>query len=155
MATTTFSYSTFLRSPSQVAPALDTMDVILERRDDENLVLMRAGRFEASQTGTRLLARSLAIIARRYPELAEEALRDELPWLRWLPENEQADCLRELLADLLAGADTGHLLPFARDYWGWRSTAEVRSDPALAESLKGPFAGDGGVVPRPLPPENA
>lgn len=153
MATTTFPYSTFLRSPSQVAPALDTMDVILERRDDENLVLMRAGRFEASQTGLRLLARSLAIVARNHRDLAEEALREELPWLHWLPENEQADCIKELLADLMAGADTGHLIPFAQDYWSWKSTAEVWSDPELVERITGPFAGDGGEVKRPLPPE--
>jgi hypothetical protein len=37
---------------------------------------------------------------------AEEALADELPWLRWLPEEERRLCIRELLADLRAGAET-------------------------------------------------
>ncbi|MFY1635304.1 hypothetical protein ACN27F_18855 [Solwaraspora sp. WMMB335] len=32
----------FLRGPSQVLPSLADADVILERRDEENLVLMRA-----------------------------------------------------------------------------------------------------------------
>lgn len=104
----------------------------LERGDDENLVLMRVpgasrphsqvcvcwpGPWRSSRGNTRTSPR--------------EALREELPWLPWLPESERNDCLRELLANLLAGADTGHLIPFAQGYWSWKSTAEVRSDPEL------------------------
>jgi hypothetical protein len=120
-------YSAFLRGPSQVLPSLDNADVILVRRDEENLVLMRAERFEAAATGLRFAARSLAILARRQHDLAEEALGEELPWLTWLPEPERATCLRELLADLVAGAETGLLTPFARSLASWRSTAEAWS----------------------------
>jgi PHD/YefM family antitoxin component YafN of YafNO toxin-antitoxin module len=126
-----------------VLPTLDDADVILERRDEENLVLMRAERFEAVSSGLRIAARSLAILARRDAGLAEEVLAEELPWLHWLPEHERAACVRELLADLVAGADTGLLLPFARNLASWRATAEVWSDPRLAHDLRGPFPGDG------------
>ena len=44
----TFPYSAFLRGPTRVLPSLIDADVVLERRDEENLVLMRAERFEAS-----------------------------------------------------------------------------------------------------------
>jgi hypothetical protein len=155
MATTTFPYSSFLRGPSQVLPALADSAVILERRDDGNLVLMRQDRFEASEEGVRLMARSFKILNRRYPELAEEVLAEELSWLHWLPENERVECVKELLADLIAGADTGLLLPFLHNFWSWRSTAEVWSDPELARELKGPFAGDGELIERPFPPEEA
>jgi hypothetical protein len=132
-----------------VLPSLADADVILERRDEENLVLMRAERFEAAATGLRFAARSLAILARRQRGLAEEALAEELPWLTWLPESERDACVKELLADLVAGAETGLLLPFARNLASWRSTAEVWSDPVLARRLQGPFEGDGLVVERP------
>jgi hypothetical protein len=149
MTVQSFPYSSFLRGPSQVLPSLAEADVMLERRDEENLVLTRAERFEAVATGLRIAARSLAILARRHRDLAEEALAEELPWLTWLPAEERPICVRELLSDLVAGADTGLLVPFARNLVSWRSTAEAWSDPRLARELQGPFEGDGPVIERP------
>jgi hypothetical protein len=150
MATKSFSYSAFLRGPSQVLPSLDDADVILERRDEENLVLMRSERFEAGAESLHIAARALAVINRRYPDLAAEVMAEELPWLRWLPNEEQPECVAELLGHLTAGADTGLLLPFSRALTSWRSTAEVWSDPNLARRLQGPFEGDGADVERPM-----
>ncbi|MFI1416965.1 hypothetical protein ACH4VX_03075 [Streptomyces sp. NPDC020731] len=96
-----------------------------------------------------LAARSLAILADRHQPPAEEALAEELPWLHWLPEHERHTCVRELLADLIAGADTGLLLLFARSLASWRSTAEAWSDPQMASELQGPFPGDGPELSRP------
>ncbi|WP_033344527.1 hypothetical protein [Catenuloplanes japonicus] len=149
MSVQSFPYSAFLRGPSQILPSLTDADVILERRDEENLILSRAERFEAAATGLRFAARSLAILARRHRALAEEALAEELPWLTWLPAEERITCVRELLADLMAGADTGLLVPFARNLASWRSTAEAWSDPQVARELQGPFSGDGPAIGRP------
>jgi hypothetical protein len=149
MATKSFPYSMFLRGPSQVLPTLDNADVVLERRDDEDLILMRAERFEAGTASLRIAARALAIIARRNGDLAEEVLTEELPWVTWLPAAERHECIQELLTHLVAGADTGELLPFGRALASWRSTAIVWSDPRLARELQGPFPGDGPEVPRP------
>ncbi|MFC4533308.1 hypothetical protein [Sphaerisporangium dianthi] len=149
MATKSFPYSAFLRGPSQVLPSLDDADVILERRDDENLILMRAERFEAGVSTLRIAARALAILARRNSDLAEEVLTEELPWTTWLPDTERHACVAELLGHLVAGADTGELVPFSRALTSWRSTAIAWSDPQLAHDLQGPFSGDGGEVTRP------
>jgi hypothetical protein len=149
MATKSFPYSTFLRGPSEVLPTLDHADVVLERRDDENIILMRAERFEAGAASLRIAARALAIVARRNSDLAEEVLAEELPWLTWLPDTERHACVHELLNHLIAGADTGELLPFARSLTSWRSTAVIWSDPELARDLQGPFPGDGPEVARP------
>lgn len=149
MVTKNFQYSAFLRGPSQVLPSLDHADIILERRDDENLVLMRMERFQAGSDSLHIAARALAIVARRNMSLAEEVLAEELPWLTWLPETERQECVRELLGQLMAGADTGELLPFGRALTSWRSTAVIWSDPELAGDLQGPFPGDGPEVTRP------
>jgi hypothetical protein len=72
-----------------------------------------------------------------------------------LPTLDDADVVLErrdeenLLRQLVAGADTGLLVPFARSLTSWRSTAEVWSDPQLARGLQGPFPGDGGEAVRP------
>jgi hypothetical protein len=134
-----FPFSDLIRKQTSVFPALDDADVILERRDAENLVLSRSERFEAKETATRLLARTLAIIARSNRSLAEEVFAEELPWLKWLPETGRTEAVTELLDQLIAGADTGLFIPFARDLIAWRSTAEIYAQPELARRLAGPF----------------
>lgn len=150
MATRTFPFSTLINKQTSVFPALDDADVILERRDAENLVLMRSERFQAMADGLSLAAKSLAVIARTNRALAEEVFAEELPWLAWLPAEGRAECVSELLDHLLAGAETGLLLPFARALREWKSTAEVYSDPELARRLRGPFSTEGAEdLPRP------
>jgi PHD/YefM family antitoxin component YafN of YafNO toxin-antitoxin module len=150
MATRTFPFSTLINKQTSVFPALDDADVILERRDAENLVLMRSERFQAMVDGLALAAKSLAVIARTKRALAEEVFAEELPWLVWLPAEARVECVAELLDHLLAGADTGLLLPFARALREWKSTAEIYSDPELAHRLRGPFTTDAAEdLPRP------
>lgn len=102
---------------------------------------MREERFEVPLGGMRLAARPPAVLADRHRPPAEKALTEELPWLHWLPESERHSCVRELPADLIAGAGTG-LLPFARSLASWRSTAEAWSDPQVVNELQVPFTGD-------------
>ncbi|MEV5836768.1 hypothetical protein [Nocardia sp. NPDC052112] len=149
MGTRTFPFSTLINKQTSVFPALEDADVILERRDAENLVLMRSERFEAMVKGLGLAARSLAIIARVNRSLAEEVFAEELPWLVWLPEQARPQCVKELLDHLLAGSETGLLLPFARALREWQSTAEIYSDPELARRLRGPFDTTGAVDAEP------
>jgi len=150
VTTRTFPFSTLINKQTSVFPALDDADVILERRDAENLVLMRSERFQAMADGLSLAAKSLALIARTNRRLAEEVFAEELPWLVWLPVEARFECVSELLDHLLAGAETGLLLPFARALREWKSTAEVYSDPELARRLRGPFTTEDATdVPRP------
>lgn len=140
----TFPFSALARERNEVFPELDVADVLLERRDAENVWLVRDERYQAARAALLTLARSMTIVARSNRVLAEEALAEDLPWLTWLPENERLQCVRELLAHLLAGADTGELLPYARARRSWTSTALAWSDPEIARDLVNPFDGSGG-----------
>lgn len=155
MATRTFPFSTLINKQTSIFPALDDADVILERRGAEDLVLMRSERFTAMTEGLRLASRSLSVIARENKELAEEVFAEELAWLTWLPADGRAECVTELLNHLLAGADTGLFLPFARALLEWKSTAEIYSDPELAMRLRGPFeTAASAEVTRPVRPSH-
>ncbi|GAB1817871.1 hypothetical protein [Herbidospora sp. RD11066] len=142
----TFPFSALARERNEVFPQLDAADVLLERRDAENVWLVRDERYQAARGALLTLARSMAIVARANQALAEEALSEDLPWLAWLPESERLQCVRELLAHLLAGADTGELLPYARARKSWTATALVWSDPETARELAHPFDGSGGRI---------
>lgn len=148
MPASTFSYSGFLRGPSEILPALEVGDVLLERRDGDDLVLSTRTRSVALHEGLGVGASALRSIARVHMDVLREALADELPWLRWLPEEDQATCLRELTDDLAAGVDTDSFVRFQMDLAAWRNTAQVWADPVLAERLQSDFQRDAGRVER-------
>lgn len=87
--TTRYSYSAFLRSPTSVLPRLETEDVVLERRNETNLVLTIEPRAGARAEGTAVTGRLLADLERERPEVLAELLERELPWLDWLPAEER------------------------------------------------------------------
>jgi hypothetical protein len=107
MATKTHSYSSFLRTPSQVLPDLVVGDVVLERRDEESLVVTRQDRFEAMRFGMAVSARMLRMLSKTDPESVANLMTEQMPWLGWLPTPERVECLNEILFNLDAGAETG------------------------------------------------
>jgi hypothetical protein len=145
----THPYSTFLRAPSQVLPDLEDGDVLLERRDEQAIVVSRQDRYSAFMLGLEVSSRVFRSLVKIDPEHVASALAEEMPWLDWLPPHERLDCVNELLSNLGAGADTGTLEPFSRAVSEWRHTAEVWADPELAKRLSSRFAGDGPVLDRP------
>ena len=81
------------------------------------------------------VTRVLAVLAAARPDLAADALTQTLPWMAWLPAEEKRSCVEELLSDLLAGAETGELRPFALGLAAWRSTAVAWADPEVRLAL--------------------
>ncbi len=143
------SYSEFLRSSSSTVARLNAGDIVLERRDGEDLLLTTLGRSAALKEGLGFGADVLRRLANQDRELLSDLLVDQLPWLRWLPEPDRTECVRELVDDLAASVDTDNFIRFHQDLVAWRNTAEVWSDPARAEQLAGPFGEHGGEVERP------
>ena len=83
------------------------------------------------------------------PAVVEEVLREELPWIAWLPVDEQSHCVAELLTDLGAGLSVENFSRFHDDMVAWRSTSAVWADPTLAEDLQRELNGNAGSVERP------
>ncbi|MGW6333575.1 hypothetical protein [Nocardia rhamnosiphila] len=132
-------FSDLSQSQTSVFALLADLDMLLEREDAENVVLIREDRYRAMSGALQLAARSLGPIAKANPQLAEDALVEELPWLRSLPSEHRPEAIEELLGDLLAGADTGHYLPLLRNLIAWKHTAEIYTNPALVTELSGPL----------------
>jgi hypothetical protein len=149
MPQTRHPYSFFLRGPSKVLPDLTYGDVILERRDDVNLVLTNETRDHARAVGMETSGGILARLAQNQPRVLVELLAEQLPWLRWLPDDERPQAIDEIIGELLAGASTGNLEPFGFALNEWRETATIWSNPELARRLHGPFPGDGPEILAP------
>ncbi len=149
MGSASVPYSTFLRGPNEVLPRLATGDVVLERRDDENVILSSYERFLARRDGMAFAARLLGDLAREQREVVVALLERELPWMRWLPREEREQCVEDLMGEFEAGAHTGVLEPFVRSAKAWQATAEIWSDPDLVKRFTEPMPGDGPEIERP------
>lgn len=143
------SYSSFLRGPTTATAAVETHDVVLERRDGVDLVLTTVERAAANDDALGLGALMLRSICRSNPDMVAAALEEQLPWLAWLPPQDRVACTTELVTDLAAGASLHLFARFHADLVAWRHTAEAWADPTVADRLSGEFHGAGDPVERP------
>ncbi len=148
-AATKMSYSGFLRGPTVATDAVESGDVLLERRDGVDLVLTTVTRVSANDEALSLGAVTLRALSRSNPTIVAAALAEQLPWLTWLPDADRLACTTELVNDLAASAALHTFTKFHHDLVAWKHTAEVWSDPELARRLAGTYDGDGGEVARP------
>ncbi len=146
----TVTFSEFLRGPNPITELAYSEDVVLTRRNDEDLVLSTVWRQNYREEATTVAAGALRSLARSHPALVASALADELPWLSWLPEDEEAECVKQMIIDLAAGASVKSYRAFFQHLTQWKHTAEIYADPELLAAATREYDGpDGGPVPRP------
>jgi hypothetical protein len=147
MGERTFTFSTLLRAPRVVLPALDKGDVLLRRRGDSDLMLSTRARADGQHEALVLMSRMLMRLLAQDGRMAVRVLAQELPWLHWLPEPSRLLCVQEILRDLAAGAECDLPMRFLDSIEAWRTTAEAWSDPEFAREVQGlpasPRAGGG------------
>lgn len=100
---------------------------------------------EAMQAVARML-RSLFVHSEGQQRAAAE---EAFPWLVFLPAEDQAAFMAELVQVLNAAAELRNLAPLAQLLQEWRATAEVHADPVLAARLRRPVTEDGGPITSP------
>lgn len=149
MAISEATFTEFLRDPKRVTRRLDAGDVILHRRDEEDLRLSIASRSAAEGRVLGLLS-GLVAAALRDPGIRSHAMASaSLPWTQFLPEDERVRFFGELFACIEGAAQVGTLAPVERLMDEWRATAAIHADPDLARQLGTPMAGDGSRIPHP------
>lgn len=143
------TFTDFLRDPRRVTERLESGDVILRRRDAEDLRLSVASRVAATEETLSFLSRVIA------DALEDEVVRERighhvaLPWLAFLPPTARERFYAELFECVQGAVELGTLAPVARLLDEWRVTAAVHADPDLARRLRRPLPGDGASVTRP------
>jgi hypothetical protein len=149
MTTAEATFTDLLRHPNEVTNRLVEGDVIIHRRDEEDLRLSIASRAAAVEE-------SVAVVGRLMVDaLADEEVRDRLsqrvalPWLRFLPAPERERFYRDFFECIEGAVAVGTLAPIARLLDQWQATAAIYADPDLAARLRRPITGEGGRVPRP------
>ncbi|HEX3825691.1 MAG TPA: hypothetical protein VHV82_00335 [Sporichthyaceae bacterium] len=125
--------SKFVQMPTSGLKPLDAgEDVVLTRRDGEDLLVRRARDVRRSEDSLAHLANVVARIAAveiQEPTLA--ALRDEFPWLGLLSDDEVVAFANEYLSVARACAAVANFTQLEIVTQAWRSTAQMAGDPEL------------------------
>lgn len=154
MTVAEFPFSTLLRAPRTVTDRLASGDVVLHRRDGEDLYLSVRSRAERDAESVGEATRMLAALTRS-PEgqrLVTSALRDAFPWMGFLTEHGRGQFVAEFIDTARACADVGTWAPFGQLLHEWKTTAALQADPDTHAALSGPLPDtDHGPVPAPEP----
>jgi hypothetical protein len=149
MTTATASFTELLRSPNEVTGRVAGGDVIIRRRDAEDLVLTTVARDQARSISVEVVTRLLADALEDDVVRRHIAKRVALPWLRFLPVVEREAFYRELFECVIGSVELGTMAPVAQLLADWQATAAVHADPALAEHMRRPAVAEGAPVARP------
>ncbi len=108
--------SEFLQHSGRLLPDLEEGEVILRRRDGEDLVLMTASQSEALHS----LARTfLTTVGDNDLDAAARAL----PWIDLLSDEDQRRCVDELRAVTSISLDSGRIGRLAATFRAWEASA--------------------------------
>jgi hypothetical protein len=150
-------FTDLLRSPAATTDRLRRDRAMrLRRRDDEDLVLMRADRATDEAEVVDFTARLLSELLRDGDDgtaAIRRVLPRVLPWTRFLPEGSADLITAELVEVAQASQALNTVIPVAQVLVEWRHTAEVYADPQLLEELTRERGGDAGPVPCPMADE--
>jgi hypothetical protein len=145
-------FSELLHHPAATAERLNDVRALrLRRRDAGDLALMRIDQLERDESVMELATALLVgMVSSGNIELIRTLLRDALPWVTFLPEEDFGAFVQELVTVARGAAALGNFAPVAVLLTQWRHSAEVYADPVLLDILTREPEGDLGPVPPPL-----
>lgn len=143
------TWSDFLREPKTVTEEVEHADIVLRRRDGENLYLVTEQRQAAVQATFAIVSRMLASIASDASMRRKLAIQPTMPWLTFLPIEDRSQFAQEFIDTAVASAELGTLQPLSMLIAEWRNTALIHADPVLAAALGRSHPGTNDAVQRP------
>ena len=145
------TFTHMLRNSGEILAEVEHRDVVLRRRDGEDLFLGLRAREESVRDALGVLAR-LLLAASSDPDTRHRvagALSTSLPWTTFLPEGEREEFFEALTSTAAACVEVDTFEPLARLIDGWRATAELHANPDLAKVLSPKRTGPAVKLKRP------
>jgi hypothetical protein len=144
MAVIERTLSFMLRNSGAVLDEVERRDVILRRRDGEDLYLGLRSRERGIRESLEVLTRVLraALHDKSTHAALAEWLASDLPWTSFLPPEDREAFLADFVQTSAACVDIDSYEPLVRSIQGWKATAEAYANPAVVKLLtkkhKGP-----------------
>jgi hypothetical protein len=133
--------SEFLQHSGRVLPQIEDGEILLHRRDGEDLVLMTHRQSQALRTTAE------AFFALSTGQ--DAAIEAVLPWIALLSSSNRAECVRELREVGTASLHTGQLSRLAETLYAWEATALATWDDRRTRERLGEQTEDPVDLPRP------
>lgn len=151
--TAEYNLSDLVRNPSEVVEEAERHDVVIHRRGKADMRLALVSRQDRMVAANNDLTELVAKLAsdRTGRAVLGTYMMDVYPWLRFLPEQEIEDSIKELLDTAQACASIGNFSAYEAEVAAWRHTAEIHADPDLFHQLSGPVEIDEGLGPVSAP----
>jgi len=143
MAVGEWTLSEFLQYSGRLLAELDDGEIILRRRNGEDLVLMTASQREALRT----LSRTFLGVAGS----DEQGTADVMPWLRLLSPTDRQVCLEELRNIAGVVLEMGRLGRLVESLAAWEATALATWDDERNRERQGFREDAPGPLERPEP----
>jgi hypothetical protein len=133
--------SDVLRTPNPILQEAERRDILIRRRQAEDLVLMDAKRAWALRDTLGTFARLLhaAVQIKGVAGHLTEGVNSALPWTSLLSDEARRQFVAELTQMAGAVADTGNYTPLAVLLRDWQATANVYADPEAFKELTEPL----------------
>ena len=130
-----------LRTPKPILREAGGRDILIRRRQAEDVVLMDAKRARALRDTLGTVARLLRVASQLQGVVGRlvEDVNVTLPWTSLLPDEERRQFVAELMEMAGAAADTGNYAPLTTLLRDWQATANVYADPAAFKELTEPL----------------
>jgi hypothetical protein len=145
------TFTHMLRNSGDVLAEVEHRDVVLRRRDGEDLFLGLRSREESVRDALGVLAR-LLLAASFDPATRQHVaggLSASLPWTTFLPEDERSEFVEALTSTAAACVEVDTFEPLAHVIDGWRAAAEIHANPELAKVLSAEHSGPPLKIRRP------
>lgn len=143
--------SEMLRNSGEVIQETSVRDVILRRRDGEDLFLALRSRERAVRESLGILARILRAVL--HDDIARAGVvkwaADELPWTTLLPEDEAEAFLADFARTVAACVEADTFEPLVHVLLDWKATAETHANKEIIEALRERHEGPGIPLSRP------
>ena len=138
MSVSEHSLSYMLRNSGAVLEEVEHRDVVLQRRDGEDLYLALHSRERGLRESLGVLARMVR--AALHDDGARVAisrwLSDELPWTSFLPTEDREAFLDDFARTSAAAAELDSYEPLIRSLQGWKATAEAYANPQISRVMR-------------------
>ncbi len=140
----------FLQHSGRILPELDSGEVVLRRREGDDLVIVSRKHWEA-------FAASMRALAEAYRDARAECQGQggkqrewfALPWMSLLLGDDQEACIRELTLASITAMETGKFVDLVEVMAQWRATALATWDDAQSQGLTGYREDDAIPLSRP------
>jgi len=124
-------FSTLTRKQSRVLSEVAVRDVMLERRDGPNLMLVDADRELNMRGAVGTIAQMVALLPSDARSGYADQLAERIPWIRALPHEDRVQLVGEFVEQAQRCSELGDFAPLGRILHHWRNTALIYENPEI------------------------